>query len=755
MTPWSITFTDANGANPQTVQLPAFGAFDSGKSVRNGIKFSFKSHAASECNLQIDGANPSSAPKIPFKSKITLTDGNNVTQFVGRRVDWDGSAEANSQSFSYQFQDAWWELSKIVYKNVWWAGAYQAATLSGNVLTFANAQLGTNQQAEQVAMHNAAGANIGISNLTWSSTTQATIATLPSGTVASASLLFQTTDVVLFQYFPTDPYQTAAQVINYYITTGDQIREILNFAIANGANLQGGQIDPALYVPWYPTRCCNCAEAIKLCLRMHPDAFTEIDYTTTPPTFNVRLRGSLTAKTLPYSFTDSTGNQHVATNIKPRPDLVPSRIAIFYRYLINGSLVAWPQDIYPVGAPDGLLSTDYSLDLQGPTISQQTGQIVSYVFDPTNSTNGMNWWKKKCHALSGASNLVMVDSLGNVGTGELTVLDDNGNAINTSTYAWEFTGGAVMSFLGISVVFANVTSYFSYQTFDANGVLKSAAAIHKQTTRVKLVNTPSIIETFTQFLTTGEAIPSGLAQSIYNALATLQYNLSHKIQARPFVSFIKPGKHLVNLTGGATAWQTMNATVQTTEYSLFSDGNNNVTAIADIRCGPVEHLEAGQLVQLFNLFFNRDVAKINPWERITGTSNTGGGGQPFTDTAQENSHPDTVQPALTQHIAQTPDTNGNRTVLQHDGRTSGIKLFKWDGVTKNTDGTPAPKSNQPYVDIDLNDISTINNAETQTPVTGYSTSDLWNFKIREYPFCLDDGTLGYVQLLGNAVYKKS
>ena len=131
-------------------------------------------------------------------------------------------------------------------------------------------------------------------------------------------------------------------------------------------NLQIGQIDPALFVPWYPVRCQNCAESIKICLRDHPDAFTEIDYTTTPPTFNARLRSSLTPKTLPYAYTDANGIQHVSTEVKPRPDLIPSRIGIFYRYTINGTAVAYPRDIWPVNAPDGLIALDYSIDLQGP-----------------------------------------------------------------------------------------------------------------------------------------------------------------------------------------------------------------------------------------------------------------------------------------------------------------------------------------------------------------------------------------------------
>jgi len=64
-----------------------------------------------------------------------------------------------------------------------------------------------------------------------------------------------------------------------------------------------GTIDPALYVPFYPIRAMRCAEAIKIALRVHPDCACEIDYTTTPPTFNIRKRANLIAVTLPYDGT--------------------------------------------------------------------------------------------------------------------------------------------------------------------------------------------------------------------------------------------------------------------------------------------------------------------------------------------------------------------------------------------------------------------------------------------------------------------
>jgi hypothetical protein len=144
--------------------------------------------------------------------------------------------------------------------------------------------------------------------------------------------------------------------------------------------------------------------------------------------------------------------------------------------------------------------------------------------------------------------------------------------------------------------------------------------------------------TYSQFLTTGEAMPANLAQNIYESLADLQYNLDHSLIEKPFSGWVKPGLNSVNLTGGATAWETMNSPVQQTTYRMHLGGDGITFDEASVKCGPVQHLEAGELVQLFNLFANRDLSKIDTNERVDGTV----GGQTVTmpvDSAQENSIP--------------------------------------------------------------------------------------------------------------------
>ena len=711
---WTLYYSQPNGSGTQSVKLELLGSIEGAQVTGDAIKFTFSSHKASELNIEIPDVNPINAPQIPFMGQIKLVDAGGTTQFVGRRIDWDGKVSGERKCFSYQFQDAWWDLSKITYKNIWWSGAYVAVTVSSNTvnlpagtsLTF----MGTNPTA---VFYDASYVRIGSGwNVTMPPTINATSFTVSGGTgtangAAYIAFQYYSTDVVLFQYSPGDPYQTASQVVNFYITTGAQISNILQFAIGLGVNLQIGEIDPSLYVPWYPARCQNCMEAIKICLRDHPDCFTEIDYTTNPPTFNVRKRSNLTPKTLPYGYTDTNGIQHISTDVKPRPDLIPSRIGIFYRYMMNGQAIAWPQDIYPLSAPDGLLALDYTIDIQGPRFSASTGQVISTALPSPlttfNPANKYDWWLQhhpqfevntantaNAEITGNATTYIsLCDSTGNTSNPIVNVTDVNGNPIDLTVYKWELVGGGQALWMsGINCVAAKVQTWFNYSKnhINSDGTVATQpdnkVLVESVTVNVNLVNTPSIQQSYSQLLTTGEAIPQGLAQSIYTSLQTMQYNVRQEQKEEPFTSFIKPGKHSINLAGGNSAWSTMNATVQETSYTLHQRPDGTVWCTSEVSCGPVEHLEAGQLVQLFNIFALRDVNKIDPWERITGNSSAGGQGAVQNTQLQNSVHgvPASNQTSVTAANQGTSDVS-NTIVHDPGNSTSPLAMHQYDTTT--------------------------------------------------------------------------
>jgi hypothetical protein len=687
---WTLTYYDATNTL-QTVTFAQLAALEGGKVIADAWTVHFQSHKASAVTLRLPGVPPSVAPAIPFESQVQIIDPTGTVQFAGRRTDRTGTADPNRASSQYTFEDEWYFLEHCPYHQMW----VRQLTTGG------------------------AGTNV----------------PFPA--------------VVLYQPNPGQTY-TPAPVAGT-ITSGQQIVDILNWAIGQGADLQIGEIDPALYQAWYPLQNAKCADAIRHCLRLHPDCFTEIDYTTTPPTFNVRSRSNLAAVTLPYAYTDATGRRHIATDLQSRPELQPKRVALFYRVVSGSALVSTPVDIYPfqnlsvqgpvitgqsvggiaapytvggtpvvgtamtgitgseamtipVGAPGGLRSLDYAIDLAGPKITISTAAITTTPFDPTN----LNWWRNKIPSLrqlsqggtipndgaTGALTLLSA-SINTGGPQDISVVEDGSSTfLPLSTYGYELLPeSAPMAWMtaqpgggALQVGEAIVTAHFSYtrQKAVGSGTLNNSQVNdHVHHVRVKLCNSASATGSFSQTLSAGEAVPANLAATVYNSLATLQYSFSHTLVEYPFNGWLKPGKHAVNLSGTGTqrAWHNMKATLQQSEYKMHLDGGGNTYDNASIRCGPVEHLEPGQLIQLFNVFANRDLSKVDPQERLNGTAAPGNTVAAADDTAQENSvpgvpdqalqaftAPDGTQAGITQSITMNPAT-GQATVAQLDSAT--------------------------------------------------------------------------------------
>lgn len=345
-------------------------------------------------------------------------------------------------------------------------------------------------------------------------------------------------------------------------------------------------------------------------------------------------------------------------------------------------------------------------------LAKTKAKLTTATFDPTSLT----WWAQKVPSLAPVSAggqvpntgttgaLALLDSTINGGTTAhpkgIQVCDNSGNAIDLTTYGYELLTGTPASWMvngsnaAVTVIEANVVAFFSYfKTTTAGGAnLVDQIGEHMHTCRVKLINTASGTFSLSTTINTGEVYPAGLAQSIYTSLATLQYNFTHTILESPFATLIKPGKHSLNISGGATAWATMNAMIQAVEMDLmFGPGTGITTAKTTVRCGPVAHLEAGELVQIFNLFTNRDLSKINPSERSDGTSMSGGDVTLGNDSPKENSVPANSVNAVQNTVATDATATGVTNILTHDATIGQItRLQQYGGATIQT-GIIAPE----------------------------------------------------------------
>jgi hypothetical protein len=187
-----------------------------------------------------------------------------------------------------------------------------------------------------------------------------------------------------------------------------------------------------------------------------------------------------------------------------------------------------------------------------------------------------------------------------------------------------------------------------------------------------LTNVPPGTQSLTQVGSTGEAIPTNLAQNLWTELQWLQYKISphENWQVAPnentLPQIIKPGKNTINLSGGDPAWANMNAVPESVRIEFYRVNVNGTWLLAakhEISCGPVNHLNPKYRLELFNLFRNRLLRNINPNQRLNGAP---AGEMDLTaEDAKENSVPSVELPQV-QNIAAVDPATGTVTTIQQD-----------------------------------------------------------------------------------------
>ena len=637
----TLQYVDGGGTT-QEVALSLANLSSAGPAVK--MKFTPASHAPSTFVITWMQP-PETGIAVPFKSRCVVyanrssTDGSansfsgGTILFQGRRTDTHGSASATRVQTEIILSDAWWDLQKLTYQMAW-------RQITGGTITSPT-----------------------YSTVTWP-------------------------DVVLFQPLPGVTYSPAP--VNYTITTWQQIVDIINFAANNATGTNAVQLQiggtaefQPVYCNWYPQRSAKCAEALLTCLRPHPGVFTEIDYSTTPPTIHFRNGANLTAATLPYKSTLSDGTIHIASDVQPLNELVPDAVRLFYK--INGTYngrpaVSFATDIYPSGgSTNTLLDLDFSIDVSGATTQETRINFTSAAFDPTQNT----LWRQRVTSLRQISEGGQVANDGDSGAlafvdaapynaathpKGIQIIGEDGTDYSSSygTLLPYITDQDVYSWFTLSdgtpvnAVKVTVKAFFSYEKITPQGGsnITDTFGEHQHSFRVLLTTAPSDTYILKQTLVVGESIPYGLAQYIYTELSTLQWKLRHEIiqvaaDTASVPNIIKPGKHKINLSGGDAAWTTMNAVAENVTIEFMRTADGKLVAHHSIACGPVNQLEPGYLVQLHNLFINRNRSGIDPYQRLNGTSASSQ--VDLTSNApKENSMPAEPVPVITNNVYVDP-----------------------------------------------------------------------------------------------------
>lgn len=405
-------------------------------------------------------------------------------------------------------------------------------------------------------------------------------------------------------------------------SSAEQIEEVLDFcstevmAAGHARPYLVGTIDPDIDFPSYQARELMCSAALIKCLQMSPDVNCWFDYSTTSsgqptPTIHFLSRSSRTDRSLSIL----NGVDHRQLQIAPRPDLQVRSVVIQYKITGTADGQTWilrgdaQKDKYgPNGAnnvadpdrgPRVLLQT---IDLQGAVTTSLSVDIEVAAINANHATEATRiaWWKSKVPWLNS-------DKIASVAIPATATVKDvaTGASVTLATFPNELTRGQIAAWTGFAQKWIEIRCKATFKTY-ATAAAASGAVANLQTEdavekeiSVKLLATDGETGTYTAPGTSiaGEDVPVGVAQKVYESLATLQFD-GQDIRVQP-TSMNAAGNgplidlnHNLNLTGGRSEWTTMKAQLQTI---VEHDGWGMTT----ITFGPARHISAGDLAAMF------------------------------------------------------------------------------------------------------------------------------------------------------------
>jgi hypothetical protein len=157
------------------------------------------------------------------------------------------------------------------------------------------------------------------------------------------------------------------------------------------------------------------------------------------------------------------------------------------------------------------------------------------------------------------------------------------NATRSGTLPYELIDGAVADWMAKDAEDDVIRANVSYRS-DGMAVVDQEIAIKIRATNAATGNYKKLIS-----MLTAEAVPSNLAQSIFESVGVLQYDgnitvVGHEVG-------IKHEQFLVNFDSGRAEWESINAVVQEVEDDLDSGRTH-------VKFGPAKHLGAADLAEL-------------------------------------------------------------------------------------------------------------------------------------------------------------
>jgi len=473
------------------------------------------------------------------------------------------------------------------------------------------------------------------------------------------------------------------------ITSGQAIGDILDFAISAGRPFLKGMIDPSANIPQDECKDITCGDALRKILRWHPDCVAWFDYTTVPyPTLHIRKTADLSSA----SFDLSAGDVVSSLEINPRDDL--RRPCVLIRYEQSGSTDGNPwvnivDDVYPPGSTGQEIGALHvTIPLHGADVNTLYQKIrvrplkASVVNDPNNDSDGSihSYWESVMGIAdnSKVSNVTFEEIPGEAGgtyfkrvLTQPDATDVNGFPITIdTTLSNELMEGSITDWmqtdLAVKAQHQTISVCISY-TYNGQ-------RFTSQPFSYSLTATDAGTQTYSKTTVRGgEPIPTGLAQSYYESLQTLQFEGVVTLTEGEASGVVKMGQ-VVNFTNGISAWSTMNALVQ--QVSEEIDLGTTV-----VHFGPAKHLDPQQLVAMERALLPGHSGRVGDGANGRALSRTSG--KPAGLVGLSYSHPHANSFALPKT---PPVASGPFSLMDaSDGSGCKVKVNLYSSLFKDTD----------------------------------------------------------------------
>lgn len=364
------------------------------------------------------------------------------------------------------------------------------------------------------------------------------------------------------------------------ITTGAQVRAILDYARACGAPFEVGRVFEGFHFPLLEVKDLTCAEALRRVLRWHPDAVTHFDYRRAKPLLHIEQRTQIKKKTL---FLKKTPGLE-SVSLTPQQGGKVSEVVICYEETqdtAEGLERTIERDVFPAGAtgktPKALVMT---VPLQPPHVTYLKAAIVVKRVEP----ESVEWWQEHLPFLK-----------------DLSVRDITVDAVEIPDVLTllknELIEGAIADWMPVEAKRIWLCAQLSWET--------TMERVVSRDVRIELTITNAQTQEYHTTLVHAmdEPAEAGLAKKLYESLNFSAYSGQLRLIAPDLPTRWHPGKRL-RLQGGPQPG------IEVLVQSVTEDLSSGRVTLA---LGSPKHLGPQDLITLLQLNRQREVPGELVW----------------------------------------------------------------------------------------------------------------------------------------------